>query len=236
MNTLTSCVKVIKQRWTLTLYIDWKGAGEEERLERWHSPSRLAVAQLLWNGLLPAHSWVGTSHRRWHRPPAAAGRRQWWWAHWAIVSGCHVLVIGVVEVWLDRQVHGYSAVHHGVVARWGWAGRCTILLGHGKEFGSMPRAVWQRVGENSWGVGKRALWILRLESWRKRGWLAVLLAASGTILCEVLVRVELRLVIQLGINEGGVGQIVGDNWQLRLFDFRHFLHFNCGLQTMFSQK
>lgn len=125
-----------------------------------------------------------------------------------------MLVVGVVdEVRLDGQVHGYSAIHHGVVVRRGRAGRRAVLLGHGKEVGGARRAVWRRVGQSSRGVGKHALWVLSLKSWRMRGWLAVLLlAASGTIVCGVLVRDELRLVIQLGIDEGGVGQIVGDDW------------------------
>lgn len=72
LDPLTLCYKNKTQTDCLTLDIDWEGAGEEERLERRHGPSRLAVAQLLWNGLLPAHRGVGP-HRRLHRPPAAAG-------------------------------------------------------------------------------------------------------------------------------------------------------------------
>lgn len=60
---------------SLTLHIDGEGAREEERLEGWHGPTSLAVAQLLWDRLLPAHSWVSAGrHRGLDLRPAAAGQ------------------------------------------------------------------------------------------------------------------------------------------------------------------
>ena len=59
---------------SLTLNIDREGASEEERLESWHGPTSLAIAQLLWDRLLPAHGWVSAGHWGLDLAPAAAGQ------------------------------------------------------------------------------------------------------------------------------------------------------------------
>lgn len=73
---VSKCVGVVDmiEHTALTLHIDGEGACEEERLEGWHGPTGLAVAQLLWNRLLSAHSRVSAGQRGLNLGPTAAGQ------------------------------------------------------------------------------------------------------------------------------------------------------------------
>lgn len=227
-----------KHIFSLTLHIDREGACKEERLESWHGPTRLAVAQLLWDRLLPAHIWVSIGRWSLDLAPTATSQARTGWgqrrrAHSAVVCHRMRVVCMVDKVRLNWHVHGHCAVNNSVVVGWGQAGWHTILFSHRDEFLSLGLAIGGVVWGRSRAVRDKALWFLWLMGWGKRGRITVcvLIMISWTVLCKVLFQNDLRLVIHLRIHEGWVGQVIWDDWQIRFLDFRHFLHLNCGINV-----